>query len=103
MVRRVTVTGFAPPPSTDLTPSCTVVPSSPLIRAMLVSMATSAVGSPSTVTMTSPGWRPAAAAGDPSKTLVITSPSGTDCSAAPMPEYSPFCFSSKALVSSGDR
>jgi hypothetical protein len=73
------------------------------MRAMLDSIAASAVGCPSTVTMMSPGLRPAFAAGDPANTLVITRPCLLFSRAAPMPEYCPLCFSSKACVSFGER
>ena len=63
-----------------------MVPSSPLMRLMLVSMAAPLVYLPSTREMTSPGARPAAFAGDPSKTPVMTRPSLVFCSEAPMPE-----------------
>ena len=53
--------------------------------------------------MMSPGSRPAAFAGDPSNTAVITRPSLVFCSDAPMPEYEPFSFSSKSCTSLGVR
>ena len=81
----------------------TVVPSAPLMRLMLVSMDVSLVDSPSTAWMTSPGARPAALAGDPSNTEVMTSPSLVFCRDAPMPEYEPRCFSSKSRTSLGVR
>ena len=81
----------------------TALPSSPLMRVMLVSMDVPLVSLPSTVRMTSPGARPAALAGDPSNTPVMTRPSLVFCSEAPMPEYEPFCFSSKSWTSLGVR
>ena len=80
-----------------------MLPSSPLMRLMLVSMATALVSLPSTVTMMSPGARPAALAGDPSNTAVMTSPSSVFCRLAPTPEYEPRSFSSKSWTSLGVR
>ena len=73
------------------------------MRLMLVSMAASLVDLPSTAWMMSPGARPAALAGDPSNTEVMTRPSLVFCSDAPMPEYEPRSFSSKSLTSLGVR
>ncbi len=81
----------------------TVVPAAPLMRATVACRSASLVGSPSTVTMTSPGASPASFAGDPTKTCVICSPSFDFCSAAPMPEYSPLMSSSRACASLGGR
>ena len=64
----------------------TAVPSAPLMRLMLVSMDVALVDWPSTAWMMSPGARPAAFAGDPANTEVITRPSLVFCSDAPMPE-----------------
>ena len=81
----------------------TVVPSSPLMRLMLVSMATLLVDLPSTLRIRSPGTRPAAFAGDPSNTEVMTRPSSVFCREAPMPEYEPRSFSSNSCTSLGVR
>ena len=89
MLRRTMSIVSSGPPALGLMPSFTGVPSLPLMRAMLASMAASAVGCPSTVTMMSPGLSPAFAAGDPSNTFVITRPCLPFSRAAPMPEYLP--------------
>ncbi len=103
MARRMRLYDFTAPPSLGFTPSSTCDPSSPLMREMLVSMATSLVVLPSTVTMMSPGLRPASLAGESSNTVVMTRPSSLFSRAAPMPKYLPLCVSLNFCRSWGER
>ncbi len=100
---RVRVSSRTLPVLASSTPIVTWVPSGPLIIAVASVLVTPAIDLPSTETIVSPASIPAAAAGEPGKTLATRRPRLTSITESPIPEKWPSISWLKLSSASGEK